>query len=245
MSQHIRLRGKRARLSSAWPLGDFPKPVIVGIGRYIIHKIATSHADIAGDDFGTLFAKAINGEHLGSPLGVADVVFQNKAWSVKTIKASKPFNQKMVRLISGRNSPDYSSGIQNPHADIAATGAAVLGIWNARVNEVLSEYQDLRIAVLIRNVLTREFVLFEEVAHRFAAGDYDWRKNKNNNFEGYEKATGEHRFIWQPHGGQFTIKRHVPGSAVKFIINRQPPVIDINHILELIKYNESWVEIIR
>ena len=239
-----RLRGHKSRLQNSWALGSFPRKVILALGKQFVHRMAIGHADIAGDDFGTIFANAIEGTHLSSPLGIADVVLDGNAWSVKTVKAVKPFAQTTVRLISGRNSPDYSLGIENPHTDIQATGKAILAIWNARVNEALNQHDDLRIAVLIRNFETKEFVLFEEGAERFAADDFRWEKNKGGNFEGYVKATNEHRFTWQPHGSQFTIKRHVAGSAVKFIINHNVPLIEPQHILNLTKFNENWVEII-
>jgi hypothetical protein len=206
--------------------------------------MAIGHADLTGDDFGTIFANAIDGTHLSSPLGIADVILDGNAWSVKTVKAGKPFTQKTVRLISGRNSPDYSLGIENPHTDIQATGKAILAVWNARVNESLGEHDDLRVAVLIRNFETKEFVIFEENAVRLAADDFRWQKNKSGNFEGFDIATGEHKFTWQPHGSQFTIIRHVPGSAVKFIINHNVPLIEPEHVLRLAKFNENWVEIV-
>ncbi len=239
-SDDTRLRGHKNRLQSSWQLGT----VILQLGKQFVHRMAIGNGDITGDDFGTIFAKAIDGTHLSSPLGVADVLLDGNAWSVKTVKSAKPFAQKTVRLISGRNSPDYSLGIKNPHDDVQATGKAILSVWNARVNESLAEHNDLRVAVLIRNFETKEFVLFEEGAGRFAANDFRWEKNKNGNFEGYEIATQAHKFTWQPHGSQFTIMRHVPGSAVKFIINHNVPLIESEHILRLTKFNESWVEIV-
>lgn len=244
MSDDTRLRGQRYRLQNSWPLGALPRKVVVALGKQIVHRMAIGHADITGDDFGTIFANAVEGTHLSSPIGIADVILDGNAWSVKTVKCNKPFAQKTVRLISGRNSPGYSLYIENPHADIVATGKAILAIWNARVNEALNELDDLRIAVLIRNFETKEFVVFEETATRFAADDFRWEKNKGGNFEGYEKATNEHRFTWQPHGSQFTIKRHVPGSAVKFIINHNVPLIESDHILRLARFDENWVEIV-
>lgn len=243
-TDETRLRGKRNRLQNSWPLGSLPRKVIVALGRQLVHRMAVGHSDITGDDFATIFADAVEGSHLSSPLGVADVVLDNNAWSVKTVKANTPFNQKTVRLISGRNSPDYSLGIENPHTDIQATGKAILSIWNARVNEALGEHDDLRIAVFIRNFETKEFVIFEETASKFAADDYTWVKNRAGNFEGHEKATGEHRFTWQPHGSQFTVIRHVPGSAIKFIINHNVPLIEAEHILRLARFDENWVEIV-
>jgi hypothetical protein len=239
-----RLRGHKSRLEGPWPLGSFPDKVIVAIGRQIVHRLAIGNSDITGDDFGTIFSEAIGGNHLASPLGIADVLLDGNAWSVKTVKANTPFTQETVRLISGRNSPDFSLGVQNPHTDIQATGRAVLAIWNARVNESLGEHDDLRVVVFIRNMETRQFVIFEEIASRYAADDFVWRKNGKGNFEGFEKASNHHKFTWQPHGSQFTVMRHVPGSAIKFIINKIPTLIEQEHVLRLIRFDDSWVEII-
>ncbi len=38
---------------------------------------------MTGDDWGNIFANAIEGEHLSSPLGIADVVKDKTAWSMK------------------------------------------------------------------------------------------------------------------------------------------------------------------
>lgn len=227
-----------------WPLGTLPNTVIVSIGRQLVHRLAIGQIDITGDDFGTIFANAIGGSHRESPLGIADVAMSGNAWSVKTIKSNSPFTQKIVRLISGRNSPDYSLGIENLHADLNATGKGVLAIWNARVDEALSEHDDLRIAVLIRNMANKKFTLFEETATRYATDDYEWTKNKKGNLLGHEIATGEHRFTWQFHGSQFTVKRHVPGSAIKFKINKTPPIIELEQVLKLAKFKEEWIEIV-
>lgn len=37
---------------------------------------------------------------------------------MKTVKSTNPLNSQAVRLISGRCSPDYSYGIEDPHDDI-------------------------------------------------------------------------------------------------------------------------------
>ncbi len=87
-----------------------------------MHRMCVGQSDITGDDFGTIFAEAIGGTHRESPLGIADVVLDGNAWSIKTIKSDTPFLQKDTRLISGRISPDYSLGIENPHANIEDTG---------------------------------------------------------------------------------------------------------------------------
>lgn len=214
------------------------------LGRQIVHRLAIGFGDLTGDDVGTMFAEALKGGvHRAKPLGVADVEWNGCAWSVKTIKAKYPFRRKTLRLISGRNSPDYSLGITDPHSDPTATGQAVLSIWNARVNESLNEHEDLRTVVLIRNMQAREFVLFEEETHRFPPDDYTWEFNKNSNLEGFNVSTGTHQFTWQPHGSQFTIILAVPGSASRFSIIPNVPLVNVNTILDRIHFDASWIKI--
>ena len=179
---------------------------------------------------------------MSSPLGLADVVLDEGAWSVKSVKADSPHEARTIRVISGRNSPDYSYGITDPHEDPQRTGTAVLNIWNERVNIAVDEYASLRSAVLIRNVNALEFALFETETGRFVTGEYEWAVNKNGNLEGSERTTGKHKFTWQPHGSQFTIIYAVPSSAVRFQI-RRPPVLDFNKTMEQIGFDESWVSI--
>ncbi len=242
-SKDVRLRGNAKRRHEEYPLGELPDSVIVVMAKQLVHRIAIGQIDITGDDFGTIFAASIEGMHRESPLGIADVLKNNCAWSVKTIKNNKPFEAERVRLISGRNSPDYSLGISDPRADATATGRAVLSIWNARVNEALDGYDDLRVIVCVRNFATRQFVLFEEEASRFSHADYKWNFNKRGNLEGYDIAHNEHAFTWQPHGSQFTVIRKVPAHARKFSINHSVPLIKIEHVLSSIKFDESWISI--
>ena len=78
-TDEARLRGGKARISGPWPLGAFPRKVIVGIGRQLVHRMAIGLSDITGDDFGTIFASAIEGVHRESPLGIADVLLDGNA----------------------------------------------------------------------------------------------------------------------------------------------------------------------
>lgn len=238
-----RLRGNAPRREEPYPLGEIPDGVLVEIGRQCVHRIAIGTDDLSGDDFGTVFAEAVGGEHRASPLGVADVVKGTCAWSVKTVKAKVPSDRKNVRLISGRNSHDYSYGISDPREDTTKTGNAVLSIWNARVNEALEEFDDLRIVVLIRNFTDRRFLIFEEEARRYTPSDFRWHINAQNNIEGYELLTDRHAFTWQPHGGQFTVVRSVPASARKFGIAVKVPVLDPSEVLDQVGFMESWIEI--
>jgi hypothetical protein len=217
--------------------------VIHAIGRQIIHRLAIGHGDITGDDFGTIFANAVGGDHRARPIGVADVTMNGCAWSIKTVKVPRPFSHERVRLISVLHSPGYSLDISGPRANPANTGRAVLAIWNARVNEALDECDDLRIIALVRNVDTKEFVIFEEEATRFNAGDYQWGFNRNRNLEGRTRGGGLHQFTWQPHGSQFTIIRPIPASARRFKITHNVPTVMPDTVLASIGYRESWISI--
>ena len=181
--------------------------------------------------------------HRGRPLGIADVEFNGGAWSVKTIKSERPFELPVARLISGRNSPVYSLGITDPLANLENTGRAVLSVWNARVNEAMNIYDDLRIVVMVRNMETREFLIFEEEAQRFTPSDYSWSLNRHDNLEGHDRTSGEHSFTWQPHGSQFTILRRVTASARRFRINPNVPLVQPDTILAAIRFNPDWITI--
>jgi hypothetical protein len=199
-------------------------------------------SDIDGEDWGDVFAKAINGGHMDKPIGLADVVYEGMAWSVKSVKAGKPFTTEKIRVISGRCSPDYSYGIVDPHEDVQKTGSAVLGIWNERINIAKENYEPLRTSILVRNFNSLEFLLFEKETERFITKDYIWRENKNGNLEGINASSNKHLFTWQPHGSQFTILYDIPMSVKKFKIKR-PKVFDFEKTMENIGFDNSWVTI--
>lgn len=180
----------------------------------------------------------------------ADIVYMlytgrkdKTAWSMKTVKATNPFNAKTVRLISGRCSPDYSYGIEDPHDDIQRTGEAVLSIWNSRVDIALNHYPRVRVCVLIRNNDMTSFSLYEEYLEHFNLSNYEWIENKNSNLEGINKHTGIKEFVWQPHGSQFTILSPVPEDAIKFKI-KKPELLPQDEALASIGFDSSWIEII-
>ena len=135
-----------------YPLNQFPAAVVEEIGKRFVHHMAVSPYDISGDDFSRMFADAIQGKALDKPLGVVDVDWNGCGWSVKTVKHKQPFTKDMVRLISGRNDPNYSADISDPLADIQATGRVVIEIYNSRINEAREQYGDLRLLVLVRDL---------------------------------------------------------------------------------------------
>lgn len=200
--------------------------------------------DITGTDWGDAFSDAIGGKHLDSPVGIADVILEKMAWSMKTVKNPVPFSCRNVRLISGRCSPDYSYGITDPHEDIQKTGRAVLGIWNERVNIAQDNYSTVRTSILVRSNDLLSYCLFEEENHRYRTNDYVWEVNANGNLIGRSIETNDICFTWQPHGSQFTIHTRVPENAIKFEI-QQPPMLTKNSILDTIHFDKSWVKIIK
>ena len=243
--KHPRLRdSKKLQTYEPYPVNEIPDDLIVKLGSSIIYLLYIGRKDISGSDWGDAFAEAIGGSHLDSPVGIADVVLDKMAWSMKTVKNDNPFNTKTVRLISGRCSPDYSYGITDPHKDIQETGRAVLGIWNERVNLARDNYNPVRTSVLVRSKDLLSFVLFEEENHRYRTSDYVWEVNNNGNLIGRQIETGEICFTWQPHGSQFTIHTHVPENAAKFTI-RRPPILAKEDILRVINFDKDWIEIIK
>jgi len=244
--KHPRLRdSKRLLTREPYPINEIPEEVIKQIGRKIVYMLCVGYKDMTGDDWGNVFAQAINGEHLQSPIGIADVVYDKMAWSMKTVKLANPHrDEAAIRLISGRCSPDYSYGITDPHEDIEKTGRAVLNIWNERINIAQDHYNPLRTSVLVRSEDLLSFCIFEEENHRYISNQYTWEENKNGNLIGKDIETGAQKFTWQPHGSQFTIHTRIPQTAIKFKI-KQPPKLDMEETLKQINYSDEWVEILQ
>ena len=101
--QRPRLRdNKGKRQFEPYPLGRMPSNMIYEMGKYFTYQYLIGAKDLTGSIWGDVFAAGIGGKHLDSPLGIADVVYENMAWSTKTVKHIKPHNQNKVRIISGR-----------------------------------------------------------------------------------------------------------------------------------------------
>lgn len=83
---------------------------------------------------------------------------------------------------------------------------------------------------------------FETIFYR--EEDYWWQWNERNNLEGFIKNSNQHIFTWQPHGSQFTIIEDVPDDRLAIRI-KKPPIVNRDEILKAIKFDESWIEIIR
>ena len=228
-----------------YPLNQFPPDFGLKLGREIIYILATrENPDISGDDWEKIFARCVGVNWEKSNVGLEDVVAGKTAWSAKTIKVKQPFTYQHMRLIAGRNSVDYSFDIKNVHTeDPNDIGSMVLGIWNARFEKVLTQFSDLRTVILVRDELLRNFAVMEIESTPFDPKRYKWEWNQRNNLEGYDIETDAHRFSWQPHGSQFTMLPPIPSTRLKIRV-KQPPMVSRDFVLDEIKFDPSWIEII-
>lgn len=233
------------RHKALYPLNQFPPDFGLKLGRELIYVLATrENPDISGDDWEQIFARCIGVDWAKSNVGLEDVVSGKTAWSAKTIKVKQPFRYQHVRLITGRNSVDYSFDVKNVHTeDPNDIGAMVLGIWNARFEKELSQFSDLRTVILIRDEMLRNFAVMEIESTPFDPNNYKWEWNQRNNLEGYDVNTDAHRFTWQPHGSQFTMLPTVPAKRLKLRI-KQPPMVSRDFVLDQIKFDPKWIEIV-
>ena len=229
-----------------YPLGQFPSGFAMELGKEIIYLLATRNPPtLEGSDWEQIFARCIGAKWAPSNVGLDDVQLHQMAWSAKTVKHKYPFTANHIRLISGRNSPDYSFAVENVHTeDPVQLGAMILEIWNARITDVRKKFATTRTVVLIKGEDLSTVSVFEEEAVKFLPEDYRWEWNQRGNLEGYEKSTNEKRFTWQPHGSQFTITTIVPDNRLKLRI-KQPPLWDRDAVLTQLKFDPSWVEIVR
>lgn len=229
-----------------FPLNKFPNDFPYKLGKEIVYLLASKGSpSLEGCEWEAIFATCIGAEWKPSNVGLDDVVIGNTAWGAKTVKATKPSRQKKVRLISGRNSPVYSYGNTiDTSSDPNELGECVLDIWNERVSAVREKFQNLRTVVLVKSNDLTEVVVFEFDTIRYDPELFTWIWNKNENLEGYEKLTSEHRFTWQPHGSQFTIIEPIPDSSL-IIHVKQPDRLDKDTILNALGFDKSWVSVIQ
>lgn len=230
---------------SAFPMNEFPNEFPFLLGKELIYLLASKGLpSLEGSEWERIFATCIGAEWKPSNVGLDDVVMGNTAWGAKTIKANKPSEKKDVRLISGRNSPNYSFNERSDqNADPQLIGKLVLEIWNERVSSVREKYKHLRTVVLIKSNDLSEVAVFEFDTIRYDPELFNWEWNKEKNLIGTQKRTGKHSFTWQTHGSQFTIIEEVPDKCLILKI-KQPPTLDKDHILNAIGFDKSWVTVL-
>lgn len=236
------------KVKPPYPLNDFPSDFALKLCEEVVYLLATrgSTPDFTGKDWEVIFANSVGADWQPSNVGLDDIVLDQCAWGAKTIKATRPFNTRKVRLISGRNSPIYSFGATKiTDIDPTPLGSQVLEIWNERVSAIRQTHKHLRTVVLIRSNDLREFVVFEYDTIRYDPELYFWDWNKNGNLQGYSRATEEHIFTWQPHGSQFTIIKQVPEKHLAIKINKAPDLVKKEDVLSSINFDSSWLEVLR
>lgn len=212
------------------------------MGKQTIYTLSTkARPSLEGPEWEQIFANAIGGEWKPSTVGLDDIVKGNCAWGAKSLKSGRPFTVRAVRLISGRNNPEYSYGHIESSDD--GIGRQVLEIWNARVDEIRSRYAHARTVVLVKGPDWSKYCVFETETLRYQPELYEWRRNPRNNLEGREISTGKHRFTWQRHGSQFTVIEDVLPQRLKFRI-RLPPAPSVDQLLKTIGFDPTWVEVV-
>jgi hypothetical protein len=229
-----------------YPLNDFGSEFPYILGREIVYLLASKGKGVLeGSEWEEIFAHCIGADWKPSNVGLDDVVLGNTAWGAKTVKSSiKDFRTlNKVRLISGRNSPIYSyGGTIDTSADPNLIGGQVLEIWNERVTSIREKYKNLRTVVLVKSNDLSQVAVFEFDTIRYDPELFEFSWNKNGNLEGYYKGSDDKRFVWQPHGSQFTILEQVPENCLVLKLKR-PKALDKSKILEAIGFDKTWVTI--
>lgn len=224
----------------------FPAKFLDILARNIVYMLATKQSmSLEGNEWEQIFAECVGAKWTPSNVGLDDVVLGNCCWGAKTVFAQKNIEkQSKVRLISGRNSPTYSYGIdQITSADPCEIGKLVLEIWNERVSAVREHYKFVRTVVLVKSKDYQDFLVFEFDTVRYDPELYYFAWNQRGNLEGYEKATDEHRFTWQPSGSQFTIIEKIPERRLHIQIKKPAP-LDKAEVLKTLKFDKSWYSIV-
>lgn len=232
------------KVQPPYSLGKFPSAAIYRIAAGIVYLLCTRcEPRLEGSDWERIFADGIKAEWKPSNVGLDDIRLGNCCWGAKTVKAARPAQAHRVRLISGRNSLDYSYNRSDSRGlSPEEIGKLVLGIWNERVSSVRQRFAHCRTVVLVKSDDLSECALFEYETLRYDPELYSWNWNKQNNLEGYDK-NGDHRFTWQPHGAQFTVIEDIPSTRVAFKLHL-PEQLSQEEVLKTIGFDESWVTII-
>lgn len=246
-----------SKVAQLYPLNEFPSFFAGRLAEEVTVHLATRSSasvsaavDLEGKDWERIFAAAIGAEWRPSNVGLDDIRHSKSstAWGAKTVKG-KPFGLRdgrpqHVRLISGRNAPIYSydKPTDPKSSDANELGRMVLAIWNKRVSEVRAEFENLRTVVLLKSDDLLTLAVFELPTVMYHEDNFLWEWNKKSNLEGYDKS-GTHRFTWQPHGSQFTIKEDVPPDALKIRINK-PKALSREMVLREVSFGPHSYQVV-
>lgn len=226
-----------------YPINKFPPQFIETFAADVIYMLATkSSMALEGDEWEQIFAHCVGAQWKPSNVGLDDVIMENCCWSAKTVKSGSANigTQQAVRLISGRNSPTYSFGVDKiTAADPNDVGKMVLEIWNERVSGIRQYFKFARTVVLVKGQDYSEYLIFETETIRYDEDQYDFEWNSRGNLEGFTKGTHIHKFTWQPHGSQFTIVEEIPPERVHLRI-KKPEKLDKDAVLKTLGFEKSW-----
>ena len=232
------------KVAPPYNINNFPTSFVQKFGEEIVYLAATKDTmSIEGNEWEHIFANCIGAEWHPSNVGLDDVRLGACCWSAKTVMSfSKNFGQQStVRLISGRNSPTYSYGVNNfTDADPNEIGELVLGIWNERVALIREVFKLSRTVVLVKKSDYSEYLVFEVDTVLYDPTQYDFKWNNHNNLEGYSKQSKAHKFTWQPHGSQFTIIEQIPPERMHLRV-QLPKKLDKAAVLKTLNYDPSWI----
>lgn len=227
-----------------YPLNKFPNEFLYRFAEDVVYMLATKAAmSLEGDEWEQIFAHCVGAQWKPSNVGLDDVQLDNCCWSAKTVKSgtSNLAEQQTVRLISGRNSPTYSFGVDKiTEADPNEIGKMVLEIWNERVSGIRQYFKFARTVVLVKGPSHAEFLIFETETIRYDWDQYIFEWNKRGNLEGYTKNDHAHKFTWQPHGSQFTIVEEIPRDRLHLRL-RVPEKLDKAGVLRTLGFDKSWI----
>ena len=152
-----------------YPIGKFPTRFIEKFAEDIVYMLATKETmSLEGNEWEQIFANCIDAQWKPSNVGLDDVILSNCCWSAKTVKGTNLAKQKSVRLISGRNSPTYSFGVDRiTEADPDEIGKMVLEIWNERVSGIRQYFKFAQTVVLVKGSGYDEYLIFETFAMHY------------------------------------------------------------------------------
>ena len=232
------------KIRPPYPLGRFPPSTLVNVAARIVYLLHTrGEACLEGRDWEHIFADSIGANWTPSNIGLDDVRLDNCCWGAKTVKASRPSSIGTVRLISGRNSLDYSYNQSDSRGSSPTDiGTMVLGIYNERVSAVRQRFKHCRTVVLVKSNDLSECALFEFETLRYEPERYHWEWNPRGNLQSFNEQ-GHHRFTWQPHGSQFTIVQTIPPARVAFRL-RLPVPLPFEATMNALGFDESWVTLL-
>lgn len=227
-----------------YPINKFPASFIERFAEDIVYMLATKEAmSLEGNEWEQIFANCIGALWRPSNVGLDDVVLDNCCWSAKTVKsASRNIGeQQIVRLISGRNSPTYSFGVDRiTEADPNEIGHMVLDIWNERVSGIRQYFKFARTVVLVKGPEYDDYLVFEIETIRYDASMFVFSWNSRGNLEGYSRESHKHQFTWQPHGSQFTIIEEIPADRLRLRL-KTPKRLDKSSVLRALNFDSSWI----